>query len=131
LICWFVRNLFKSICHIQFLGNSWDRMTFWYELYVHREVYIVFHIDSVNQAPDYQEDVKPLKPPPLPPFYQDSVYSGAHHAHPPPPGIEPVTLPTHMKTEPPPPGTDIEGPVLPHNQTQVIMEKYQSQPHSR
>ncbi|XP_048753433.2 splicing factor, suppressor of white-apricot homolog isoform X2 [Ostrea edulis] len=84
---------------------------------------------SVSQVPDYQEDVKPLKPPPLPPFYQDSVYSGGHHAHPPPPGIEPVTLPTHLQTEPPPPGTDIEDPILPHSQTQVIMD--QSQSHSR
>lgn len=86
---------------------------------------------SVNQASDYEEGIKPLKPPPIPPFYQDQVYSGNHHTHPPPPGIEPVTLPTHMQTEPPPPGTDIEGPMLPHRQTQVVMEEYQSQSQSR
>ncbi|XP_022341691.2 splicing factor, suppressor of white-apricot homolog isoform X1 [Crassostrea virginica] len=87
--------------------------------------------EDVNQASDYEEGIKPLKPPPIPPFYQDQVYSGNHHTHPPPPGIEPVTLPTHMQTEPPPPGTDIEGPMLPHRQTQVVMDEYQSQSQSR
>ncbi|XP_061163357.1 splicing factor, suppressor of white-apricot homolog [Saccostrea echinata] len=84
------------------------------------------HSSSANQVPDYEEETKPLKPPPLPPFYQDSVPGGSHHAHPPPPGIEPVTLPTHMQTEPLPPGTDVERPVLPLRHTQVVMEDYQS-----
>lgn len=134
-----------SICHIQSLENSWTLLRFDMNVFQQKNLmyagFLFFFwffkfffgffpiFISVSQVPDYQEDVKPLKPPPLPPFYQDSVYSGGHHAHPPPPGIEPVTLPTHLQTEPPPPGTDIEDPILPHSQTQVIMD--QSQSHSR
>lgn len=87
--------------------------------------------EDVNQVSDYQDEIKPLKPPPLPPFYQDAGYSGNHHAHPPPPGIEPVTLPSRLQTEPPPPGTDVEGQMLTHRQTQHVMDDYQTQAQSR
>lgn len=95
------------------------------------DVKFCFFNFSVHQVSDYHDDIKPMKPPPLPPFYQDAGYSGNHHAHPPPPGIEPVTLPSRLQTEPPPPGTDVEGQMLSHRQTQLVMDDYQTQAQSR
>ncbi|XP_062614168.1 splicing factor, suppressor of white-apricot homolog isoform X2 [Saccostrea cucullata] len=89
------------------------------------------HSSSANQVPDYEEETKPLKPPPLPPFYRDSIPGGSQHAHPPPPGIEPVTLPTQTQPELLPPRTDIERPILPLRCTQGVMEEYQSDSPSR
>ena len=56
-------------------------------------------------------------------FIQQSTdYHHIHPGLPPPPGLEPVTLPT--SNQPPPPGTEVEGPLLPpHLQQQVLQEE--------
>ncbi|KAJ8312289.1 hypothetical protein KUTeg_009662 [Tegillarca granosa] len=53
----------------------------------------------------------PPPPPPVPSYMSDSVYGPTRSGMPLPPGIEPVTLPS--SNQPPPPGTDLAGPILP------------------
>ncbi|KAK3084142.1 hypothetical protein FSP39_008921 [Pinctada imbricata] len=56
----------------------------------------------------------PIRPPPIPPFMSQPAYTTVHSGLPPPPGLEPVTLPYHEQyhdqyhDQPPPPGTDVE-----------------------
>ncbi|CAC5420874.1 unnamed protein product [Mytilus coruscus] len=54
-------------------------------------------------------------------IHQTTDYHHMHPGVPPPPGLEPVTLPSF--NQPPPPGTELEGPLIPPHLQQVMEEE--------
>ncbi|XP_052073917.1 splicing factor, suppressor of white-apricot homolog isoform X18 [Mytilus californianus] len=54
-------------------------------------------------------------------IHQTTDYHHMHPGVPPPPGLEPVTLPS--SNQPPPPGTELEGPLIPPHLQQQVMEE--------
>jgi hypothetical protein len=89
----------------------------------------VFFSDSPQPVKDaYSGSYSPQPHSNTPPPESNSAFiqqsTDYHHIHPglpPPPGLEPVTLPT--SNQPPPPGTEVEGPLLPPHLQQVLQEE--------
>lgn len=77
--------------------------------------------DSGRYSPHSQSNTPP------PPDTSSSIVQSMDYHHgapgvPPPPGLEPVTLP--VSNQPPPPGTEPVGPLLPpHLQQQVLQQE--------